>query len=96
MPTSPDTLLRLMHRAPLPPLPKPRVLGGDDWAMRKGRTYGSILVDLEAHRVVDLLPDRSAPTVAAWLRQHRGVELIARDRSTEYARVASLGAPGAH
>ncbi|MFB1485479.1 transposase, partial [Corallococcus sp. RDP092CA] len=66
-----------------------------DWALRKGRTYGTILVDLEAHRVVDLLPDRSAPTIAAWLREHPGVELIARDRSTEYARAASLGAPGA-
>ncbi|WP_163782469.1 ISL3 family transposase [Myxococcus vastator] len=95
MPTSPDTLLRLMHRAPLPALPTPRVLGVDDWALRKGRTYGSILVDLEAHRVVDLLPDRSAPTVAAWLRHHPGVELITRDRSTEYARAAALGAPGA-
>ena len=73
----------------------PRALGVDDWALRKGRTYGTILVDLEAHRVVDLLPDRSAPTVAAWLRKHRGVELIARDRSTEYARAATLGAPGA-
>jgi transposase len=96
MPTSPDTLLRLMHRAPLPAPPKPRVLGVDDWALRKGRTYGSILVDLEAHRVVDLLPDRSAPTLAAWLRHHGSVELITRDRSTEYARAAALGAPGAH
>ncbi|NOJ99068.1 ISL3 family transposase, partial [Corallococcus coralloides] len=95
MPTSPDTLLRLMHSAPLPPQTMPRALGVDDWALRKGRTYGTILVDLEAHRVVDLLPDRSAPTVAAWLRKHRGVELIARDRSTEYARAATLGAPGA-
>jgi transposase len=70
------------------------VLGVEDWALRKGRTYGSILVDLEAHRVVDLLPDRSAPTVAAWLRRHQGVELITRDCSTEYARAAALGAPG--
>ncbi|WP_255424436.1 ISL3 family transposase [Corallococcus sp. CA047B] len=95
MPTSPDTLLRLMHSAPLPPPTRPRVLGVDDWALRKGRTYGSILVDLEARRVVDLLPDRSASTVAAWLRKHQGVELIARDRSTEYARAATLGAPDA-
>ncbi|RKH68110.1 ISL3 family transposase [Corallococcus aberystwythensis] len=95
MPTSPDTLLRLIRRAPLP-LPSPaRVLGIDDWALRKGRTYGSILVDLEVHRVRDVLPDRSTPTVSAWLRRHPGVEVIARDRSTEYARAVALGAPDA-
>jgi transposase len=65
MPTSPDTLLRLVRRAPLPAQKTPRVVGVDDWVLRKGRTYGSILVDLEARRVVDLLPDRSAPTLEA-------------------------------
>ncbi|WP_255203998.1 transposase [Myxococcus sp. AM011] len=77
MPTSPDTLLRLIRRAPLPPPSPSRVLGLDDWALRKGRTYGSILVDLEAHCVRDVLPDRSTPTVSAWLSQHPGVEVIA-------------------
>lgn len=95
MPTSPDTLLRLIRRAPLPPLSPTRVLGLDDWALRKGRTYGSILVDLEAHCVRDVLPDCSTPTVSAWLRHHPGVEVIARDRSTEYARAAMLGAQDA-
>jgi hypothetical protein len=95
MPASPDTLLRLMHRAPLPAEKKPRVLGVDDWALRKGRTYGSILVDLEAHRVVDVLPDRSASTVSQWLQRHRGVQVITRDRSIEYARAAQAGAPKA-
>jgi transposase len=95
MPTSPDTLLRLVRRAPLPAAKTPRVLGVDDWALRKGRTYGSILVDLEAHRVVDLLPDRSAPTLAAWLRRHPGVKVLTRDRSAEYARAAAEGAPKA-
>jgi transposase len=71
------------------------VVGVDDWASRKGRTYGSILVDLKEHCVVDLLPDRSAPTLAAWLRRHPGVEVIARDRSSEYARAAAQGAPHA-
>ncbi|WP_426736566.1 transposase [Myxococcus faecalis] len=69
------------------------MLGLDDWALPKGRTYGSILVDLESHCVRDVLPDRSTPTVSAWLRQHPGVEVIARDRSTEYTRAATLGAP---
>ena len=73
----------------------PRVLGVDDWALKKGQTYGTILVDLEARRVVDLLPDRTAQTLAEWLREHDTVEVIARDRSTEYARGASLGAPQA-
>jgi transposase len=95
MPTSGDTMLRLLRRLPLPRRPAPHVLGVDDWARRKGQTYGTILVDLERHRVVDLLPDRSAPTLADWLRRHRGIRAVARDRSTEYARGIRLGAPRA-
>ncbi len=95
MPASPDTLLRLIRRAPLPPHRGARVIGVDDWALHKGRTYGSILVDLESHCVIDVLPDRSTSTLTAWLRRHPDVEVIARDRSTEYARAAALGAPSA-
>ena len=95
MPTGPDTLLRLVRRAPLPAAKTPRVVGVDDWALRKGRTYGSILIDLEAHCVVDLLPDRAAPTLAAWLRRPPRVKVLTRDRSTEYARAAAAGAPKA-
>ena len=95
MPTGPDTLLRLIRKAKVATAATPRVLGVDDWAMRKGRTYGTILVDLEKHRVVDLLPDRTSGTLSAWLREHPGVEILARDRSTEYAKAAGEGAPQA-
>ncbi|MDT0632869.1 ISL3 family transposase [Rubrivirga sp. S365] len=95
MPTSPDTVLRLLHRHPVPEAETPRVLGLDDWAWRKGRSWGTILIDLETRRPVDLLPDRTSTAVSAWLRDHPGVEVVARDRSTEYARAVSEGAPDA-
>ena len=72
-----------------------RILGVDDWAKKRGQTYGTILVDLEDHRVVDLLPDREAQTIADWLRQHPTVEIATRDRSTEYANGITSGAPQA-
>ena len=86
MPASADTVLRLIRRLPLPEQDAPRVVGVDDWALRKGRTYGTIVVDMERRRVVDLLPDRTAATVAQWLQQRPGIEVVARDRSTEYPR----------
>jgi transposase len=95
MPTSGDTVLRLVRCLPLPRRPAPRVLGVDDWARRKGQTYGTIIVDLERHRVVDLLPNRSAATLADWLKGRRGIRTVARDRSTEYARGIGRGAPRA-
>ena len=95
MPASPDTVLRLVRALPLPEPETPRAVVVDDWALRKGRTYGTIVVDLERRRVVDLLPDRAAETLADWLRQKPGVEVVARDRSTEYARGITLGAPDA-
>jgi transposase len=70
MPASPDTLLRLIRRSPEAEAPAPTVLGVDDWAIHKGLTYGTILVDLERHRPVDVLPDRSSSSLAAWLRSH--------------------------
>lgn len=90
-----DTLLAHLRIQALPVQPTPRVLSIDDFAFRRGRTYGSILVDLERHQVVDLLPDRSGSGFAAWLAAHPGVEMISRDRSGEYADGARLGAPQA-
>jgi transposase len=90
-----DTLLRLLRRCPLPASPVPRVLGLDDWAWRKGRRYGTILCDLERHVPVDLLPDRDADSVASWLKEHPGVEIISLDRAHDYAAGARRGAPHA-
>jgi len=95
MPASPDTVLRLIRRLPLPAQEPPRVVGVDDWAIRKRYAYGTVVVDLERRRVLDLLPDRTAETLAGWLRAHPAIEGVARDRSTEYARGISLGAPKA-
>lgn len=96
MPTSPDTILRIIRRAAVGTvIETPQVLGVDEWAYRRGHNYGAILIDLEKHQRVDLLPDRSSASFAQWLKAHPGVKTICRDRGQIYALGAKEGAPTA-
>ena len=89
------TLLRRVRQKSITVANTPRVLGVDDWAFRKGKNYGTILVDLEKKCVIDLLPDRESQTLKQWLDEHPGVEVISRDRAGAYALAATQGAPQA-
>lgn len=95
LPTSPDTLLRVVRRTPRAAAPPPRVVGVDEWALRKGHRYGAIVVDLERRYPVEVLPDRTAATMAAWLEARPGIEIVSRDRGGAFAEAARQGAPAA-
>ncbi len=97
MPTSADTLLRRVKRPVLDsvtPSP-PRVVGVDDWALRKGHTYGTIIIDLERSAVLELLPGRDGVELKTWLGQHPEVEVLSRDRWAAFADAAAEAAPQA-
>jgi transposase len=94
-PASGDTILRRVKTALDEPEPAYRFVGIDDFAFRKGHTYGTILVDLERGRVIDIFDGRDGAAVEAWFNAHPGVEVITRDRWTAYAAAATAGAPQA-
>jgi hypothetical protein len=94
-PVSRNTLLRRVRSASLPEGPAPQIIGIDDWAWRKGKRYGTIIVDLERGCPIDVLEDRAAETVATWLQSHPDVTIVARDRAEAYAAGIRQGAPEA-
>jgi len=93
--TSWMTILRRIMARPVPPVERVVQLGIDDFSFRRGRKFGTILVDMQSHKVVDLLPDRKAETASAWMSTHPEIDLVSRDRGKEYASAAASGAPQA-
>ena len=94
-PVSHSTLLRISYKTPVQNQAIPTRLGVDDFAFRKGRRYGTILIDLDRHQPIDILPDREGKTLEDWLRDHPGIELVTRDRSSVYANAITTACPTA-
>jgi transposase len=92
---SPATMLRRVQTSSLDPPLSPRVVGIDEWAIRKGHRYGTLIVDLERHRPIALLPEHAAAPIAEWFQAHPSVEIIARDRASIYTEALATGAPHA-
>lgn len=95
MDISDTSLLRLISEIPVPKISTPYALGVDDWAYKKGHRYGTVLVNLESRKIIDILYDREAITLEKWLKEHAGINVISRDRYGKYIRGASNGAPDA-
>jgi transposase len=90
-----DTILRLVRRWKRPAKSEPRIIGLDDWALKRRLRYGTLICDLERSQPIDLLPDRSVETVSAWLKKHPSIDVVSRDGSSEYASAIKKGAPQA-
>ena len=93
--TSPDTLVRTVRAFQEPKTPWVSCLGVDDWAFRKGISYGTILVDLESRRPIDMLPNRTSESLARWLKTHPEIKIVSRDRAKAYIEGINMGAPQA-
>jgi transposase len=94
-PGSPDSILRLVKQTQLSTPSSPHVVGIDDWSWKRGLRYGTLICDLESNRPIDVLADRSVQTVSAWFEERPSIEIVSRDRSSEYAAAISKGAPRA-
>jgi transposase len=93
--TSRHTILRRIMGLPTDLVGQITELGSDDFAFKRGRTYGTLLVDLQRHHILDILPDRKAETAAAWMRSHPEIRMVSRDRGGDYASAALTAAPQA-
>ena len=94
-PLSGDAFLYLIRKEQLPAIAEPRVIGLDDWALKRGMRYGTIICDLERKRPIELLESRKEKVVSNWLKKHPSIRVSSRDGSTEYAKALSTGAPKA-
>jgi transposase len=95
MPVSDVTVLSSLFLVPLPEIGQVHVVGVDDWSWRRGKRFGTILVNLQTHKIVDLLADREAESVRQWLVAHPEIDVVSRDRGAVYIDAATLGAPQA-
>src|SRR6266568_8457300 len=89
------TIIRRIMALPTAPVQQVSELGIDDFSFRRGRKFGTILVDMQSHQVIDLLPDRTKESAAAWMSTHPEIDLVSRDRGGDYAAGAREGAPQA-